>query len=69
MPLIEDDIYKKYQNEIFKEFEDNIYKEFEYDENMYIFDLNFLLNDIYNINIYYIYRKIELDYKYKNCLL
>ena len=57
MPLIEDYIYIKFQNEIYEEFEDNIYKDFEYDN-----DLNFLLNEIYNINIYYIYRKIELEH-------
>ena len=40
-----------------------IYEEFEYNnESMYIIDLNFLLNEIYNINIYFIYRKIELEH-------
>ena len=54
MPLI---------NEIYEEFKDNIYEEFEYNnESMYIIDLNFLLNEIYNINIYFIYRKIELEH-------
>ena len=54
---MEDYIYIKFQNEIYEEFEDNIYKDIEYDN-----DLNFLLNEIYNINIYYIYRKIELEH-------
>ena len=60
---MEDFIYKKFQNDIYEEFQDDIYEEFKYDDtNMYIIDLNFLLNEIYNINIYYIYRKIELEH-------
>ncbi len=55
MPLIENNLI-----------EDYIYKEFDYDNiDMYIINLNFLLNEIYNINIItkgFIYRKIELEH-------